>query len=276
MAGRIAAERRRPAAPGRPLTTNPPDPLAAFRLDGRVAVVTGASSGLGDRFARVLAAAGARMVLVARRADRLEALAAELDGSLAVTADMAIPADVERIGAATIDHFGRVDVLVNNAGIGDVAAAEDEPLQMFTDTVNVNLVGAFQLCQVLGRHMLQRGGGTIVNVASMLGLVSAGQIPQAGYAASKAGLINLSRELAAQWGRRGVRVNALCPGWFPTEMTAEMFGSDRGQDWIRRKTIVGRPGRIDELDGALLWLASDASSYVTGQAIVVDGGFTAL
>jgi NAD(P)-dependent dehydrogenase (short-subunit alcohol dehydrogenase family) len=258
------------------VTSTLPDPLASFRLDGRVAVVTGASSGLGDRFARVLAAAGARVTLVARRADRLEALAAELEGSLVVTADMARPADVERIGAATIDHFGQVDVLVNNAGIGDVYPAEDEPLEAFTDTVNVNLVGAFQLCQVVGRHMLQHGGGTIVNVASMLGLVSAGSIPQAGYAASKAALINLSRELAAQWGRRGVRVNALCPGWFPTEMTAEMFASDSGQDWMRRKTIVGRPGRIDELDGALLWLASDASSYVTGQAIVVDGGFTAL
>jgi NAD(P)-dependent dehydrogenase (short-subunit alcohol dehydrogenase family) len=258
------------------VTSTLPDPLASFRLDGRVAVVTGASSGLGDRFARVLAAAGARVTLVARRVDRLEALAAELEGSLVVTADMARPADVERIGAATIDHFGQVDVLVNNAGIGDVYPAEDEPLEAFTDTVNVNLVGAFQLCQVVGRHMLQHGGGTMVNVASMLGLVSAGSIPQAGYAASKAALINLSRELAAQWGRRGVRVNALCPGWFPTEMTAEMFASDSGQDWMRRKTIVGRPGRIDELDGALLWLASDASSYVTGQAIVVDGGFTAL
>jgi NAD(P)-dependent dehydrogenase (short-subunit alcohol dehydrogenase family) len=115
-----------------------------------------------------------------------------------------------------------------------------------------------------------------VNVASMLGIISAGQIPQAGYAASKAGLINLSRDLAAQWGRRGVRVNALCPGWFATEMTSEMFANESSQTWIRRKTVLGRPGREDELDGALLWLASDASSYVTGSALVVDGGFTAM
>jgi NAD(P)-dependent dehydrogenase (short-subunit alcohol dehydrogenase family) len=124
--------------------------------------------------------------------------------------------------------------------------------------------------------MLDRRQGSIINVASVLGLVSAGQIPQAGYAASKAGLINLSRELAAQWGRRGIRVNALCPGWFESELTADMFADERGLTWMRRKTILGRPGHEHELDGVLLWLASDASSYVTGQAIVVDGGYVAI
>jgi len=124
--------------------------------------------------------------------------------------------------------------------------------------------------------MLERGAGVIINVASMLGTVGVGQIPQAGYAASKAGMINLSRELAAQWGRQGVRVNALCPGWFPTEMTADMFADEGALKWIRRKTIFGRGGAEHELDGALLFLASDASTYVTGQALIVDGGFTAL
>lgn len=252
------------------------DPWAPFRLDGRVAVVTGASSGLGDRFARVLAAAGARVAVVARRAERLQKLAADLPDSLAVPGDVTEAGDVDRMCAAVIDHYGQVDIVVNNAGVSDVVPAEDEPLSQFKGTIDVNLVGAFHLSQVAGRHMLERGAGNIVNVASMLGLVSAGQIPQAGYAASKGGLISLTRELAAQWGRRGVRVNALCPGWFPSEMTEEMFANEKSQTWIRRKTIFGRPGRDDELDGALLWLASDASSYVTGQAIVVDGGFTVM
>ena len=252
------------------------DPFASFRLDGRVAVVTGASSGLGARFADVLDAAGARLVLVARRADRLQAVAAGLDDALVVAADITRPDDVERVVAEALDRFGRIDVLVNNAGMADSVPAEDESLQEFRQVVDVNLVAAFHLCQVVGRHMLERGDGTIVNVASMLGIISAGQIPQAGYAASKAGLINLSRDLAAQWGRRGIRVNALCPGWFASEMTAEMFANESSQTWIRRKTILGRPGRQEELDGALLWLASDASSYVTGTALIVDGGFTAM
>ncbi len=238
--------------------------------------MTGASSGLGARFADVLDAAGARLVLVARRADRLQAVAAGLDDALVVAADITRPDDVERVVAEALDRFGRIDVLVNNAGMADSVPAEDESLQEFRQVVDVNLVAAFHLCQVVGRHMLERGDGTIVNVASMLGIISAGQIPQAGYAASKAGLINLSRDLAAQWGRRGIRVNALCPGWFASEMTAEMFANESSQTWIRRKTILGRPGRQEELDGALLWLASDASSYVTGTALIVDGGFTAM
>jgi NAD(P)-dependent dehydrogenase (short-subunit alcohol dehydrogenase family) len=258
------------------VTAPPLDPLAPFRLDGRVAIVTGASSGLGARFAAVLSAAGARLALVARRADRLEAVAAGIGEALVVPADITAPDDVERLAALVIARFGRVDVLVNNAGASDMIAAEDEPLEMFRSTVDVNLVAAFHLCQVIGRQMLAQGKGTIVNVASMLGTITAGQIPQAGYASSKAGLINLSRDLAAQWGRRGIRVNALCPGWFLSEMTREMFANEHSQDWIRRKSILGRPGREDELDGVLLWLASDASSYVTGSVVLVDGGFTAM
>jgi NAD(P)-dependent dehydrogenase (short-subunit alcohol dehydrogenase family) len=253
----------------------PIDPLARFRIDGRVAVVTGASSGLGVRFAEVLDSAGARLVLVARRAERLNALAARLEHAQTVAADVTRPVDVEAVAAAAMERFGRIDILVNNAGISDSIPAEDEPLEQFQAIVDVNLVGAFHVCQVIGRVMLAQGQGTIINVASMLGVVSAGQIPQAGYAASKAGLINLSRDLAAQWGRRGVRVNALCPGWFPSEMTSEMFADEKALAWIRRKTILGRAGQEDELDGALLWLAGDASSYVTGSALIVDGGFTA-
>ncbi len=252
------------------------DPLSSFRLDGRTALVTGASSGLGARFAAVLTAAGARVALVARRAERLKKLAAELPGSVAVVADISVPADVIRMVDETLDQLGRVDVLVNNAGTGDVSPAETQPLEDFVRTIEVNLIGAYHASQVVGRHMLERGSGSIINVASVLGFVSGSPIPQPGYAASKSALVNLSRELAAQWGRRGVRVNALCPGWFRTEMTDQMFATEEGLRWIDRRTALGRGGADGELDGALLWLASDASSYVTGSSIVVDGGYLAL
>jgi NAD(P)-dependent dehydrogenase (short-subunit alcohol dehydrogenase family) len=216
------------------------------------------------------------VVLAARRPDRLAEVADGISGSLVVVADVASEEDVERMAASAVERFGRIDILVNNAGITDVFKAEEEPLGEFRSVIDVNLVAAYHVAQVVGRHMLERGTGSIVNVASVLGFVSAGQIPQPGYAASKGGLINLTRELAAQWTRRGVRVNALCPGWFESELTGDMFATDRGQDWVRRKTIAGRPGRPHELDGALIWLAGDASSYVTGATIAVDGGFLAM
>lgn len=147
------------------------------------------------------------------------------------------------------------------------------PLEDFVHTLEVNLVGTYHASQMVGRHVLERGSGSIINVASILGFVSGSPIPQPGYAASKGALINLSRELAAQWGRRGVRVNALCPGWFQTEMTDGMFTTEEGLRWIQRKTALGRVGGEADLDGALLWLASDASVYVTGSSIVVDGGY---
>jgi NAD(P)-dependent dehydrogenase (short-subunit alcohol dehydrogenase family) len=252
------------------------DPVAGFRLEGRVAVVTGASSGLGARFARVLHAVGAHVVLAARRADRLDALAAELPRSLTVACDLTIAADVERLTAAALDVDGHIDVLVNNAGIGSPVPAEDERVDRFREVLEVNTTLAFAATQAVGRHMLAAGQGSVVNIASVLGLVSAGQIPFASYAASKGALISLTRELAAQWGRRGVRVNAIAPSWFESEMTAEMFADERSMAWVARKTPLGRAGSRHELDGTLLWLASDASSYVTGQVIAVDGGYTAL
>ena len=249
-----------------------------FRLDGRVAVVTGASSGLGATFATGLAQAGARVVLAARRADRLDALAKRLTESsaevVAIACDVSDEAEVDRLVAATRDRFGGVDVLLNNAGITEIGAAEAEPLAVFERVLAVNLTGAFLCAQRFGRIMIEAGGGSIVNVASVLGLVGTGQVPQASYAASKGGLVNLTRELAAQWARKGVRVNALAPAWFESEMTAEMFTDERSMRWVRDRTPMGRPGREDELVGPLLFLASDASSYVTGHVLTVDGGWT--
>jgi NAD(P)-dependent dehydrogenase (short-subunit alcohol dehydrogenase family) len=253
------------------------DPLKPFRLDGRVALVTGASSGLGDRFARVLSAAGAQVVVAARRAERLDALASELADAHAVPCDLTKTDAPQNLVAATLARYGRLDVVVNNAGATDPMPALDESTDHFRRTLELNLVAPFELARCAAGAMVDNGGGSIVNVASIWGLVGVGQIPEAGYAASKGGVVSLTRELAAQWARRGVRVNALAPGWFHTEMTdGRMFGSDAAEKWMRARTPMGRGGEVHELDGALLFLASDASTFVTGAILSVDGGWTAI
>ena len=253
-------------------------PQARFDLTGRVAVVTGASSGLGVELAQALAGAGVRLVVAARRIERLEAVVERLAGegaeALAVQCDVHSERDIDALVQATLDRYGAVDILVNNAGITEIVAAEVEPIETFDRVVSVNLRGAFLCTQRFGRLMLAAGRGSVVNVASVLGLAGCGQIPQASYAASKGAIINLTRELAAQWARRGVRVNAIAPGWFESEMTGEMFADERSQRWMRGRTPMGRPGMAGELDGALLFLASDASSFVTGQTLAVDGGWS--
>lgn len=251
-----------------------------FGLSGRVAVVTGASSGLGVGFARALAQAGANLVVAARRGDRLESLAAELEEAgvevLPVPCDVTDSSQVEALKDACLERFGRVDILVNNAGTTEVIAAENETEEAFLRVLNVNLNGAFYCAQRFGRVMLEAGQGSIINVASIFGMVGSGSIPQAGYVASKGAVVNMTRELAAQWGRRGVRVNAIAPGFFLSEMTEEMFTDERSMSWLRKKTPAGRPGEVEELYGAVIYLASDASTYVTGQTIAVDGGWTAI
>ncbi len=251
------------------------NPLDRFRLDGRVALVTGASAGLGDRFARVLHAVGATVVVTARRAERLDALVADLPGAIAITADMAVADDRDRLIAEAIEQAGRVDVLVNNAGISHTVGIEQETLEQFEQAMQINTTAVWHLAKLCVPHMVERGSGSIVNVASMLGHVGSAPIKQANYCASKGAVVNMTRELALQLARKGVRVNALCPGYFPSEMTAPMVGDQTSLDYLRTYSAIPRMGEDHELDGALLLLASDAGSYITGHSLLVDGGFTA-
>jgi NAD(P)-dependent dehydrogenase (short-subunit alcohol dehydrogenase family) len=238
-----------------------------FSLEGRTAVVTGASSGLGARFATVLATAGATVFAAARRVDRIKAMAAGEPRIRPVACDVSVAEDRDELMRVA----GRVDVLVNNAAVPGVTSVDRETADDFAEVLAVNLVAPFHLAGLA----VGSGATSIVNVASILGVVSTAPLGGAGYSASKAGLIGLTRELAGQWGGAGVRVNALAPGWFRTEMTEELFADARSSQWVTRNTMLGRGGESGELDGALLFLASDASSYCTGQVLVVDGGWTA-
>ena len=246
--------------------------LDSFRLDGKVAIVTGASSGLGVAFAKGLAQAGADVAVCARRADRLEQTrqAVEVHGRrcLTVPADVATPEDCERVAARTVDELGRVDVLVNNAGIGTAVRATREPPDEFRKVIDINLLGSYWMAQACGRAMTD--GGSIVNIGSVLGSTTAG-LPQAAYASSKAAIIGLTRDLAQQWtGRKGIRGKALAPGFFPSEMTDQYPQGYLEQMMIR--VPAGRAGEPSELVAALVFLASDAASYITGVVLPVDGG----
>ena len=242
-------------------------------LTDRVAVVTGMSSGLGRRFAEVLDRAGACVVLASRRHENDLELAAQLREAFPVACDVRVAADREALLAAALDRYGRIDLLVNNAGVAYSGPAEQETPEHLRNLIDTNLAGLFALTQLVGRHMLDRGSGVIVNIASPSAVVSLDRYGLAGYAATKAGVVALTRELAAQWGGRGVRVNALAPSFFPSATTGWLQDPDQVA-WICAHAPLGRPPRADELDGPLIFLAGDASSYVTGQTLYVDGGWT--
>jgi NAD(P)-dependent dehydrogenase (short-subunit alcohol dehydrogenase family) len=246
--------------------------LDEFMLTDQVAIVTGASSGLGVAFARALSEVGATVVLAARRADRLESVADAIraDGGrvLSVPMDVADPDSCGALAAMAYAEFGRIDILVNNAGLGTAYPATRETPEQFRAVIDVNLNGSYWMAQACGR--LMPPGSSIVNISSVLALTTAG-LPQAAYSSSKAGLLGLTRDLAAQWtGRKGIRVNAIAPGYFATEMTDQY---DEGYlETMRSRMLVPRMGRLEECAATLIWLVSSAGGYVTGQTIVVDGG----
>lgn len=247
-----------------------------FSLHGKAVLLTGATAGLGERFAAVLHRAGARIALVGRRQDRLDALAQAMPGCVAIPADLG-SADMKDVHHRAVEAIGEIDVLVNNAGvfIGPGRKAEDETRPEIMQTLAVNLVAPIGLAQAVLPAMKASGRGSIVNVTSIVAHVAHGRAPQAIYAASKGALLAITREWAAQWSRYGVRVNAIAPGVIRTEITDAVLDQEKVRDFVLRNVLIPRHGLPADLDGALLYLASDASAYVTGQSIIVDGGWTA-
>lgn len=243
------------------------------RLDENVVIITGASSGLGAQLAKAIGDAGGVPVLAARRAERLAALTAEIPGADAVTCDVTDEADRRRLIDGVVDRYGRLDGLINNAGAGASAPALRTATETFASVVDLNLVAPFALSCLAAQRMRDGGGRSIVNIASVMGLRSIGPIPDAAYVASKAGIIGLTRELASQWGRYGIRVNAVAPGFFATEMNSGL-GDDPEQfpEFLLSRTPLGRGGHAGELDEAVLFLLGPGSSFVTGTVLSVDGG----
>jgi NAD(P)-dependent dehydrogenase (short-subunit alcohol dehydrogenase family) len=248
-----------------------------FSLEGKTAVVTGSSAGLGQRLARTLVLAGARVAGIARRDTELDAEAMSTGRVLSVTADLTEPAQARDAARACLELLdGRVDILVNNAAWAAAGArAQDETYEQIRYTFALNVEAPILLAQAFFPGMRDAGGGCIINISSISGLVGIGRFPQAAYAATKGALDALTREWAAQWARHGIRVNAVAPGVFETEFTATWIQEPAVRDWIIGNTLIPRHGQPEDLDGVLLLLASDAGRYITGQCLIVDGGWTA-
>lgn len=256
----------------------PDSPGEMFSLEGKTAVVAGASSGLGAKFAETLAAAGARVALGARREDRLAAVVERISGSggeaLAVPCDVTDEESVERLADAALERFGSLDVMVAAAGIAPQSGEGSETTESFREVMDVNATGAW-ICARTAYERMRGSGGSVILVSSISGLVAGDGPDSPSYTASKGAVVNLVRELGVRWAGEGVRVNSIAPGWFMTEMTSEDLTSPEGLAFVESRTPMGRIGSEDELDGAVVFLASDASSYVTGHTLVVDGGWIA-
>ncbi|MCK0092076.1 SDR family oxidoreductase [Rhodococcus sp. F64268] len=257
------------------MALNPDTAARMFGLEGRVAIVTGASSGLGATVAETLASFGARVAVVARRKDRLEELAERI-GGVAVACDLSDLDQVDTVVPAVAELLGPPEILVNGAGsMFTEERAEAEPLAAIRRTMDLNLLAPFRLAQDVFPHMRTVGRGAIINISSISGRVGVPGIPQASYAASKLGLSGLTSELAVQWARHSIRVNTVAPGFFRSEITGPLYESERATEYLRHNTPLPKEGTPDDIVGAVVWLAGDSGSYVTGQTIVVDGGWTA-
>ena len=250
-------------------------PAELFDLAGRVALVTGASSGLGRRIALVLAAASATVAVTARRADRLVELESEAPTLRGFPCDLTRANEREALVAEIESRLGPIDILVNNAGAVNATSIENESLDDFANMIELNLTAAWHLMKLVGVSMVERRQGSIVNIASILGVVGATPAKDSGYSAAKGGLVNLTREMGLQWARKGIRVNAICPGWFETEMIENLTSTENGSSFITSNTPMMRVGHVNEIDGAVLLLASEAGSFMTGSIVMVDGGWTA-
>lgn len=248
-----------------------------FNLNGRVAIVTGGSRGLGLEMAEGLAEAGAQLMICARREEWLTPAVTALRGRgfsiEGMTCDVANPTEVQAVVDRTMAVYGRLDILVNNAGVTWAVSPEAMPLDKWRKVIDTNLTGAFLFSQAAAREMLKVNYGRIINVASIAGMVASVNGPHyAAYAASKAGLLGLTRELAASWGRQGIRVNAIAPGYFHSRLADGAI--EMVEPELKATSPLGRVGAEDELKGVVVFLAADASNYVTGQSVVVDGGWS--
>ena len=253
-----------------------------FNLEGQVAIVTGCSTGLGVQMAKALASQGCKIVALARRQNLIEEVAKEIAEefgveTLPVRCDITDTDMVNEAVDKAMEHFGRIDILVNNAGTGAVAPAEDITDEQFENEINIDLFGSFRMARaVAGKAMIPAKSGRIINIASMYGLVGNKVAPSSPYHAAKGGVVNLTRGLASEWGKHGITVNAICPGYFYTPLTKETLDSDFFQANAKTMIPLERYGNEGELDTAVLFLASPASSYVTGIMLPVDGGYTTM
>jgi len=249
-----------------------------FDLTGKVAIVTGASSGLGVQMARALAAQGADIAILARRKERLEAVAEEIRSMgvrcLPVQCDVTDTEAIKRAADTVEAEFGKVDILINNAGNGDVGPAESTTDKSWDKTISIDLNSVFKVSREFGKIMIKNKYGRIINISSMYGLVGNMALESSAYHAAKGGVVNFTRALAAEWAKYGITVNAICPGYFKTELTSDTLETDSFSNYMKATVPLGRYGDEGELDTTAVYLASDASSYVTGVIIPVDGGYT--